>query len=126
MAQTVFANGRGIVHKASGGKSIAFPNVCKTPMGPAKVPLPYPSIGQSAKASGGPKTVKVDGQVLMVKGAKYSATEGDAAGTDGGVMSGCNGGEAEFKSYSNDVKFEGRNVCRLGDSLFQNKKNAAG
>jgi hypothetical protein len=29
-------------------------------------------------------------------------------------------------SNSTNVKFEGKNVCRLGDSLFHNKKNAVG
>ena len=127
MAQTVFVNGRGVVHKASGGMSLVFPNPDKTPMPPGPpVPLPYPSIGESKKTTGGPKKVKIDGQMPMVKGAKYASTDGDAPGSGGGVMSGCNQGEAEFMTYSNDVKIEGRNACRLGDSLFHNKKNAMG
>ncbi len=125
MPSTVFVNGRGVVHTGSGGMSIAFPNVCKTPTPPGvQVPLPYPSIGESKQTSQGPKTVKIQGQMPMVKGAKYPTTKGDAPGTGGGMKSGCNGGEAEFSSYSSDVKFEGRNVCRLGDSLLHNKKNA--
>jgi hypothetical protein len=28
--------------------------------------------------------------------------------------------------YSFDVKFEGKNVCRLGDPLWHNKKNILG
>ena len=32
----------------------------------------------------------------------------------------------EFMMYSFDVKFEGKNVCRLGDPLFHNKKNIMG
>lgn len=127
MANTVFANGRGVVHKESGGMNMVFPNVCKTPMGPlGPVPLPYPSIGRAAKTAGGPKKVKVDGQMPAVKGATYSETEGDKPGSGGGLLSGCNGGPAEFTSYSSDVKFEGRNVCRLGDTMAHNKKNAAG
>ena len=53
MAQSTFANKRGINHKGSGGMSIAFPDVCKTPIGPAVVPIPYPNIGKSSDASGG-------------------------------------------------------------------------
>lgn len=126
MAQTVFVNGRGVVHAKSGGSSTVFPNPCKTPTPLGPTPLPYPSNGQSKKTTGGPKKVKVDGQMLMVKGATYSDTEGDKPGSGGGVMSGCNSGVAEFMTYSSDVKFEARNVCRLGDSLFHNKKNAMG
>lgn len=127
MAQTVFVNGRGMVHKASGGTSMVFPNACKTPTPPGPLaPFPYPSIGQSKKASKGPKKVKIDGQMPMVKGAVYESTDGDKPGSGGGVMSGCNGGEAEFMTYSSNVKLENRNACRLGDSLFHNKKNAMG
>lgn len=127
MAQTVFVNGRSVAHKGSGGMNMVFPNPCKTPMPPGpSVPLPYPSIARSSTTSKGPKKVKVDGQMPMVKGAKYTATDGDKPGTAGGVMSGCNGGEAELMTYSSNVKFEGRNVGRLGDMLFHNKKNAMG
>jgi len=68
--------------------------------------------------------VKTDGQMPMVKGAKYMKSSGDEAGTLFGVVSNKNMGDCEFMMYSFDVKFEGNNVCRLGDPLFQNAKNA--
>lgn len=126
MASTVFVNGRGVVHKTSNGMNIAFPDVCKTPTPGGPVPIPYPNIGKASDASGGPPTVKVDGSMPMVKGAKYLMTTGDEAGSAGGVVSGVMKGEAEFMMYSFDVKYEGKNVCRLGDPLFHNKKNIAG
>jgi len=126
VGQTTFANSRGIVHKGSGGVSVVFPDVCKTPTPSGPVPIPYPNIGKASDTSGGPKKVKTDGQMPMVKGAKYSLTTGDEAGTAGGVISGSNKGEAEFMIYSFDVKFEGKNVCRMGDPLFHNKKNIMG
>jgi len=124
MAQTTFANLRGIAHKGSGGMSTAFPDVCKTPSPAGPVPIPYPNIGQASDTSDGPTKVKTDGEMPMVKGAKYSKSSGDEAGTAGGVMSSVNMKECEFMLYSFDVKFEGKNVCRIGDSLFHNKKNA--
>jgi hypothetical protein len=126
MPCTVFANMRGVVHKASGGQSPVFPDVCKTPTPGGPVPIPYPNIGMSSNTSGGPTTVKVDGQMPMAKGAKYTMTSGDEAGSAGGVMSSSIKGEAEFMMYSFDVKLEGNNACRLGDPLFQNKKNIMG
>lgn len=87
MAQTVFANGRGIDHKGSGGMSPVFPDVCKTPTPGGPVPIPYPNIGQATNTSKGPKKVKVDGQMPMAKGAKYSMTSGDEAGSAGGGFS---------------------------------------
>jgi len=126
MGQTTFSNGRGIAHKGSGGKSIVFPDVCKTPIGSSIVPIPYPNLGQSADTSKGAKSVKVDGQMPMVKGAVYSTSSGDEAGTAKGIASSTTKGECEFMMYSFDVKFEGKNVCRLGDPLWHNKKNIVG
>lgn len=122
----VTANGRGIAHAGSNGKSIVFPDVCKTPTPGGPVPIPYPNIGMSSDTSNGSKAVKVEGRMPMVKGAKYSQSTGDEAGSAGGVISSSTKGEAEFMMYSFNVKFEGKNVCRLGDPLFHNKKNGMG
>lgn len=126
MPGTVFANMLGIAHKGSGGMSPIFPDVCKTPTPSGPVPIPYPNIGQSSNTSGGPTTVKTDGQMPMTKGAKYSLSSGDEAGSAGGVVSSKFQGSCEFMLYSFDVKFEGKNVCRLADPLFQNDKNGMG
>jgi hypothetical protein len=127
MGQTTFANSRGVVHKGSGGMSVVFPDVCKTPAPPAPpIPIPYPNIGQSSDTSDGPSAVKTDGKMPMVKGAKYSKSTGDEPGTIGGIMSSVNRNECEYMMYSFDVKFEGKNVCRMGDPLFHNKKNMVG
>ena len=123
MAQTTFANGRGIVHKGSGGVSIVFPDVCKLPN---NIPVPFPNIGKSSDTSKGPKSVKTDKKMPMVKSAKYTTSTGDEAGVKKGIISGKVKGECEFMNYSFDVKFEGKNVCRLGDPLFHNKKNIMG
>lgn len=126
MAETVFSNTRGIAHKGNGGMNIVFPDVCKTPVGPSIVPIPYPNIGKDSDTSKGPKSVKTDGEMPMVKGAEFSTSSGDEAGTAKGVVSGTNKGVCEFMMYSFDVKIEGRNACRLGDPLFHNKKNIMG
>ena len=126
MAQTTFVNFRGIAHKGSGGMSMVFPDVCKTPAAPSPIPIPYPNIGKASDTSQGPTTVKLDGQMPMVKGAKYMRSQGDEAGTLGGVMSSVNMNECEYLLYSFDVKFEGKNVCRMGDQLWHNKKNILG
>jgi hypothetical protein len=126
VAQTTFVNFRGIAHKGSGGMSTVFPDVCKTPAAPSPVPIPYPNIGRSADTSQGPPSVTTDAQMPMVKGAKYARSSGDEAGTVGGVMSSVNMNECEFLMYSFDVKFEGQNVCRLGDPLWHNRKNILG
>lgn len=121
-----FANKRGIAHGGSNGMSVAFPDVCKTPSPSGPIPIPYPSIGKSSDASGGPSTVTIEGKMPMVKGATYSVSTGDEAGSAGGVVSGVSKGPCEFMMYSFDVKLEGKNVCRLGDPLWHNKKNTMG
>ena len=126
MGQTTFANSRGIVHKGSGGLSMVFPDVCKTPIGNAVIPIPYPNIGKSSDTTKGAISVKTDKKMPMVKGAKYSTSTGDEAGVQKGIMSGKTKGECEFMMYSFDIKFEGKNVCRMGDPLFHNKKNIMG
>lgn len=126
MASTVFANGRGIAHQNSGGSSTVYPDVCLTPSGGGMTPVPYANTGYSRDTSKGPTTVKIDGCMPMVKGAEYRQTYGDEPGTGGGVKSGVNRGVAEFVSYSFDVKIEGKNACRLGDRLMQNKGNVVG
>ncbi len=127
MPQTTFANMRGIVHKGSNGMSMVFPDVCKTPAPPAgPIPIPYPNIGKSSDTTKGPTSVKTDGQMPMVKGATYMMSAGDEAGAAGGVISGKIKGECEFMMYSFDVKFEGKNACRMGDPLFHNNKNIMG
>ena len=106
--------------------SPVFPDVCKTPTPGGPVPIPYPNIGKSADTSKGPKKVKTDGEMPNVKGSNYMMTTGDEAGTAGGIISNKFKGEAEYMLYSFDVKCEGKNVCRLGDPLFHNKKNIMG
>jgi hypothetical protein len=123
MGQTTFCNMRGIVHKGSNGMSIVFPDVCKTPSPGGPIPIPYPNTGMSSDTSKGPTTVKVDGQMPMTKDAQYIKTTGDEPGTLGGLVSSTFKSVAEFMLYSFDVKFEGKNVCRMGDSMWHNKKN---
>ena len=126
MACTVH-NIRGFAHKTSGGMSLVFPDVCKTggpPAGP--IPIPYPNMGKSADTVQGTSTVKADGSMVMVKGAKYMVSYMDEAGNALGVISNSVKGECEFLMYSFDVMLEGKNVCRMGDPLWHNKKNICG
>lgn len=126
MACTVH-NIRGFAHKTSGGMSLVFPDVCKTGAPPAgPIPIPYPNIGKSSDTSQGTSTVKADGSMVMVKGAKYMMSAGDEAGNAMGVISNSVKGECEFLMYSFDVMLEGKNVCRMGDPLWHNKKNICG
>lgn len=122
MAATINVNNRTVVHKSSNGVSTAFPDVCKTPSPGGPVPIPYPNIAMSSDTSKGSKSVKMDGNPIMLKGSVFSTSTGDEAGTaGGGVVSSKTKGKAEFVNYSFDVQVEGKNVPRLGDMMVQNK-----
>lgn len=125
MACTVH-NITGFAHKGSGGMSMVFPDVCKTPVPPAVVPIPYPNIGKSSDTSQGTTKVEADGNMVMVKGAKYMMSAGDEAGSVGGIISGVFKQECEYLMYSFNVMLEGKNVCRMSDPLWHNKKNICG
>jgi uncharacterized Zn-binding protein involved in type VI secretion len=126
MPSTVFANAMGFSHPQSGGMSTVFPDVCKTPSPGGPIPVPYPNLGQSSDTTNGSKTVKIQGCETMLKGSTYKQSSGDEAGSVGGVVSGKVKGVCEFVLYSFDVKIEGKNVCRDGDMLTHNEKNAVG
>ena len=126
MASTIFANGRGVAHKGSGGSSTVFPDICLTKVGKPVVPIPYTNTGFSSDTAKGSKTVTTDGQMTMLKSAIYTKSTGDEPGTKKGIISGTVADECEYFMYSFDIICEGKNVCRMGDPLFHNKKNIMG
>jgi len=126
MPGTVTVTFMPVVHKGSNSTALAFPDVCNTPSPAGPVPIPYPNIGMSSDISGGTEKVKVEGEMAMVKGATYTKSTGDEAGSNNGLVSGSIKGEVEFMLYSFNVKFEGNNACRMTDMTLQNKKNGLG
>ncbi|WP_457331027.1 DUF4150 domain-containing protein [Rhizobacter sp. P5_C2] len=129
MAVTIKVNGTShtLVHKGSSGVSTAtVPDVCKTPSPGGPVPIPYPNISQSSTLANGTTTVKADGGMMIaIKGSEFSTSNGDNAGTLGGVKSSTFMKESTWILYSFDVKMEGRNACRLTDKKLQNHGNTA-
>ncbi len=127
MGSTVFANGMGISHAGSGGKSMSqAPDVCKTLVAIVVVPIPYTNIAESADLADGSATVKIGGNMVAIKGCNYSKSTGDENGSLNGIISGKIQGKAEFTQYSMDVKIEGNNACRNGDMTTQNEGNTTG
>jgi len=124
MAVTVGVNNLSVVHKDSGGVTIAFPDVCKTPSPAGPIPIPYPNIAKSSDTAKGSKTVKCDGNPICLKDSNFSMSTGDEAGSaGGGVVSNKIKGKAEFVNFSFDVKVEGKNVPRAFDLMLHNDKN---
>lgn len=114
-----------LTHAGSTGMAIAtVPDVCKTPTPTGPVPMPYPNIARSTSLAKGSKRVKVDGgNPAAIKGSEFGQSNGDEAGTAGGVKSSVNMKEATWILTSMDVKIEGKNACRLSDKMQMNKGN---
>ncbi len=124
MGATVGVNKLSVVHKDSGGVTIAFPDVCKTPSPAGPIPIPYPNIAKSSDTAQGSKSVKMDGNPICLKDSNFSMSTGDEAGSaGGGVASNKIKGKAEFVNFSFDVKVEGKNVPRALDLMLHNDKN---
>jgi len=124
MPATVSVNMLTVVHQASNGVTIAFPDVCQTPSPAGPVPIPYPNIAQSSDTDAAAKKVSNDGNAICVKDSNFKMSTGDEAGSaGGGVASGKIKGKAEFVNFSFDVQFEGKNVPRALDMMLHNDKN---
>ncbi|ATB50045.1 DUF4150 domain-containing protein [Corallococcus macrosporus] len=125
MASTVGVNRLSVITQDSGGVTVSFPDLCKTPSPAGPVPIPYPNIARASDTGNASKTVSVSGNPVCLKDSCFSTSTGDEAGTaGGGIASGTTRGKAEFVNYSFDVKFEGKNVPRALDLMLHNDKNA--
>ena len=82
---TVFGNRKGMLHKDSGGKSMVFPDVCKTPSPGGPVPIPYPNIGKSSDTAKGSKKVKMDGNSVILPKSNFKTSTGDEPGSSGNL-----------------------------------------
>ena len=100
----------------AGGQALAFPDVCKVPTPAGPVPTPFPNIAMLSSADSGTcsSKVKVENQPVITVSTEIPRTQGDEAGTAGGVSSGTNMDKAVFKQGVSKVKIEGDDaVCLL-------------
>ncbi|MBS0306423.1 MAG: DUF4150 domain-containing protein [Proteobacteria bacterium] len=123
MSNSVYANAMGLFHKGSGGQGIAPGDVCLSPPPPpaGPVPVPYVNMLSASDLTKGSKSVKVQGNPTALEDtSEIASSTGDEAGTQGGnVVTHKTKGKGTFQLWSFDVKFEGKGVCRNGDTLGQ-------
>lgn len=126
MGGKTLLNFRTTVHAASGGVGTVFPDVCLTPTPVGTIPIPYPNVAQSSDMNGGQatKSVKIDGNAVMLQDTTITTSTGDEAGSSGGVVSGLIKGKAQFVVWSFDVTIEGKGVPRQLDPMVQNMGGA--
>lgn len=108
-----------------GGQCFAFPDVCKTPAPPAPpIPIPYPNIGMVPTAVKTSAKVKIVGMLAVIETSEIPNSQGDEAGTVGGVVSGRNMDKITFKLGSTMVQIEGKGCAYLTSLTSHNGANA--
>ena len=124
MPTEIFVNSLGLTYKGTVGLSSAtLPDVCKTPSPGGPVPIPYPNIADQSSLQKGTKTVKAHGKMIAVKGSQYGRSNGDEAGTAGGVKSNVNMKTTDWITYSFDVKMDSKNTYHHTDKKLHNNQN---
>lgn len=104
---------------------MGMPDVCNTPAPPVgQVPVPYPNTGMLNQATNVSSNVRfVNKEVVTVK-SKIPMSMGDEVGTLGGLISGKNMDEIQFKIGSSTVKVEGQPCVHLTSMTSHNGSNA--
>lgn len=131
MPHHVYANNNEIATKSSDGKSAAcFPDVCFSPPTPPAtgVPIPYANTCFAKDITNGSKTVIIGGAEVALENYSYfKSSVGDAPATHAlkkGIRSGNVDGRGFFQTWSQNVKVEGKGVCRHMDLVTHNHTNA--
>ena len=113
----------------AGGDCMGGPDVCKTPnppppVGPGTIPVPYPNNGMLNQATGFSTKVKFVNKEVLTTKSKIPKSSGDEAGSLGGIVSGMNMGEIQFKKGSSMVKVEGQPCVHATSVTSHNGTNA--
>lgn len=97
------------------------PDVCKTPMGSATPPIPYPVIAELKDCVQVANSVRANGApVVVFDYSKVPKTIGDAAGRATGIKSGTVEGVCYPQTHSGTVRAEGKYILRHDDKFWMN------
>jgi len=98
-----------------------LPDICKTPIGPNMVPIPYPVMADLSNSVAVAKTVRFnDDAVFLLDDSVVATLTGNEPGTGGGMKSGVNKGKVRATASSKSVRVEGKYVVRHGDACEMN------
>lgn len=111
----------------AGGQALSSTDVCKTQVGNAVVPIPYPNTVQLADAEGfSQKVLLAGGNALTLASSVTSSITGPGPNIIGGVVSSTMNNKCKFTTGSTKVFIEGHPAVRLNDPSMQNKNNCPG
>ena len=108
--------------KQGGWKVVSLaPDVCKTPMGSAIPPVPYPVTAQLDSTTAVARSVRANGHPVVVYDMSVVPTTlGDVAGAAKGVKSGTVQGKCYPLEHSGTVRAEGKLFVRHDDLFWMN------
>lgn len=110
-----------------GGEAVSPVDICKTQVGEAEVPIPYPNLAELSNAQDCSEKVVIAGSNALNLGSSISSsTTGPGVGLIGGLVSNTLNGECRFTAGSTKVIIEGQPALRLNDPTTQNKNNCEG
>ena len=107
------------------GTCLGVPDVCQVPAPPAPpIPTPFPNTAMVANATGTSTKVKIENMDVVVETSEIPSSNGDEAGTIGGVVSGTVAQKVVFKLGSSKVKAEGKAMAFLTGVTAHNGASA--
>jgi hypothetical protein len=91
---------------------VAFPDTCKTQVGPATTPLPYPNVADTSDSKGSScsKKVVIENKKICLKKSEISTSVGDEPGALKGTLSNQNKGKAFWTEWYDKVLVEGQPI----------------
>lgn len=99
------------------------PSVTKLPN---NVPVPFPIVIKLDSSVEESSNVMLNGKPAFMMSSDTAKVLGDEAGTNGGLISGTTGKEAQPSKYSQSVKVNKKWAVRCGDTFDMNNKNTIG
>lgn len=103
------------------------PDICKTPIGPARPPIPYSIIGEFAEATDvSPNVKSLSEPVILFQRSTIPTVKGDEPGTAGGIKSGTYGKRVETKTASATLRANGTATVQEGCEVWMNNRNTIG
>ncbi len=99
------------------------PDVCWTPIGDKKIPLPYAITHTMATAQQCSRNVFFNGKAAYLHANSYvDNVTGDEPGVDGGVVTGVNMKVSHSQQHSPTVYINGKPMVRTADTVLMNTK----
>lgn len=96
------------------------PDVCLTPMGSSKVPVPYISTGFYGNSTRVAKSVRLNGKPAFTTHSRIKSTIGTEPGVDKGTSSSGHLGPAKIPKGSKSLNIEKKQATRKDDDTELN------